>query len=596
MQSFVRGISFVTEAKNLKIKSRKVRQALLVAEEIHKRDFRKNGAPWITHPIAVTSILASLGAGEEILAAALLHDTVEDHPKLISLADIEKKFGKRVSFLVGGVTKEEIMTNKMIEDFATSKKVAKTGVIDFGVALIKLADRYHNLTTLYALKKDRQKEFATESLSFHVPLARAFGLWDFGNFIADEAFKYFDPKNFSEIKKEIDRDPRLKSIFINRWKGRLAGLLRRLSLPGKIVVLPGGYWELAEKRRTSSMRADVLPKGFKDISDLVSFRVIVSRIDDVYRFAGEVMKEFREQMIHSRTDDCIAHPADNGYKALHLTLNDRTGIFEIAIATEAMEEYNRRGVLSQTDRKESERILVFTPKRELFFLPQGARVVDLAYKLNPTLGMQMIGARVDGKLAMPEDRLVSGTQVEVVRAGHVVEAPNKKFLKIALPETARKIRLQLRQVERQKLIKKGKRYLEKVFSKFGLLTISDLDKLTELRILTPLGCENLDQLFFKAGYAAQRYTAEVERIMEELLIRERDLTSLAIEGDSDKRGLSVKLREIIKECGGNIVHSIERVDPNGAFRIRVVMTGTKSDKELRTRLKKIKQFGKIIVV
>ncbi len=590
------GVDFITDPNKFKCRGG-VKLAFDLAKEIHKDDVRKNGALWIQHPVAVASLLRNLGTPDEVVVAGLLHDTVEDHPNLISLDDIEKKFGERVRNLVDGVTKEKIMTNKMLEDFATSRKVAQESVIDFGVALIKLADRYHNLTTNYALKKERQKEFSEESLRFHVPLARSFGLWDFSNLLADEAFRYYDPKHFDDVKKEIDGDPRLREKFRRKWIENLRLLLRKMGFEGEVKVLLGGYYELSEKRRLSSMRAEVSPRGFRDMSDLISFRVIVSgKISQIYEVVAGVLGKWGDIVDYERIDNFVVKPADNGYRAFRLRIKEKAGPIELAIATDKMEEYNRKGVLALG--KSESRILVFTPSRELFFMPMGARVVDLAYKLNPVLGMQMAGARVDGKLAMPEDRLVSGTQVEIIEASRVIGGPNKALLKHCLPETARLIKGQLREASRQKLITKGKRIMEKVLSELGLLTISDLGRVIEMRFLTHFGCASIEQFYFKSGYASERYLLEVPKKLMELGIAGKRYITIAVTGRDDKMGLSVVLRKVIGGYGGNIVHSIERVDLDGSFRIRILTIGIAPSKKtgIEKKLKRNKYFEEVLVV
>ncbi len=231
-------------------------------------------------------------------------------------------------------------------------------------------------------------------------------------------------------------------------------------------------------------------------------------------------------------------------------------------------------------------------------MPKGARVVDLAYKLNPMLGLQMVAARVDGKLFMPEDELVSGTQVEIVKAGRVISEPNRKYLQYCLPETEKGIRAQIMIAQRRKLVEKGRKLLKKIFTKFGLLTLTDLDRLTELKILTQFGCESMDQLFFKAGYAFGRYGEQVEQVMGDLKIGERKLTTVEIEGNEDRRGLSASLRKVIGEYGGNILHSVVRVEKDGSFWIRVMMNGVKEEdkKSIRRVLARYKVFRKVVVV
>ena len=218
----------------------RVRYALKIAEEIHRGDIRKvSGEPYINHCVAVSSILESWGADEDECVAGLLHDTVEDHPDLINLEFIAENFGERVAFLVDGVTKLKTKAGEKSE-FETLRKVTRESLIDVGVAKLKLADRKHNMTTMEGMKPETQRRKAKETLTVYAPLAESFGMWQVKNELEDLSFRYFDPARYEEIKKRVDRDPRLNLEFLLGLEIEIEDALSDFGLEVKIEHQVGG--------------------------------------------------------------------------------------------------------------------------------------------------------------------------------------------------------------------------------------------------------------------------------------------------------------------------------------------------------------------
>lgn len=264
----------VSEEEFLAGKSVRVIEAYKLAFGVHELDKRKTGEPYIFHCTAVAEILGRWGADEDEIVAGLLHDAVEDHPDILSLEQIEKGFGERVAHLVDGVSKFRTPSGKD-NDFETLRKIARETLFEPGVAKVKLADRLHNMQTLEAFSDDKQREKARETLAMYVPLAESLGLWQVKNALADISFSYMDPVRYNEVKNKIDGDPRLNEGFIRKTEEDIRGALVEAGVSAVVEHQVGGYWELSEKQKKSGMISDSHPKEFSDITDVVSFRVIL---------------------------------------------------------------------------------------------------------------------------------------------------------------------------------------------------------------------------------------------------------------------------------------------------------------------------------
>lgn len=312
------------------------RQALVIAEKVHKSDTRKTtGEPYVNHCMAVAEILRQWRADEDMRVAGLLHDTWEDHPELISLEQIREMFGERVAHIVYGVSG----INNDIED---CQKVAREAQTELGIVLLKCADRLHNLLTMEGLEEKKKIAKASETLMVYVPMAESLGLWQVKNALADISFLYTNPERYISIKEKVDQDPRLNSEFIRKTKEQLQRFLNEAGLRAVVEHQVGGYWELSEKQRK-------FRKELSEITDVISFRVIFedeNNLGECYRGMGVIRTKFGESICLNRSDDFLAVPALNLYSALHDTYRFDQGNIEIAFTTKRREDFNNWGVAS----------------------------------------------------------------------------------------------------------------------------------------------------------------------------------------------------------------------------------------------------------
>ncbi|KKS67767.1 MAG: hypothetical protein UV37_C0002G0071 [Candidatus Collierbacteria bacterium GW2011_GWA1_42_60] len=552
---------------NLSIKEK---AALDLAAEIHKCDVRKiTGEPYVNHCVAVAMILKQWEADEDMIVAGLLHDTWEDHPDLISLEQIKGVFGERVAHLVDGVSKFVSATGKE-SDFETLRKITTETLVDPGVAMIKLADRLHNMTTMKDFKEEKKQEKAKETLSVYVPLAESLGLW--------HAFSYVDPERYNDVKRKIDSDPRLNEDFIRRTEEDIRTALKGGGIKALVEHQVGGYWELSEKQKKSAMRSDSRPKEFADITDVVSFRVIIENERDMgecYRAMGVVRTRYPELLQQSRSDDYLATPAINGYSALHDTYKLDEGNIEVAFTTINREQFNNWGVASlsaeelRSEPDKYKRKLIFTPKRELAIMELSATGIDVAFRLNPLLGLRAVAIKIDGKVEGLEAVVPNASVVEILTEQHQTK-PNAEWLKFCNRETASQIDSQLKIVEHDVEVEKGEKMLvDGVLRERGILNIEDLDEDIVDKLLVDLGCwHGIDDLYYKVAYGLD--LSLVSRKLDEMKVGRGMFTTVLVEGPNSI-GVSEQVAGIISRNGGDVRSKVEKVGKNERFTIRMLL-------------------------
>lgn len=582
-------------------KSDRVAIALELAGEIHKNDKRKvSGEPYLYHCVSVASILSSWGADEDEVVAGLLHDTVEDHPDLISIEVLGELFGDRVAFLVDGVTKLKSREGEKNE-FETLRKVTRESLIEPGVALVKLADRLHNMLEMEGMKPKTQQKKAKETLAVYAPLAESFGLWQVKNALADLSFVYADPERYKMVREAIDSDPRLDDKFIKQRNKEIEKELERYGVAAKVEHQVGGYWELADKQRKLAMRADTRPKSFSDMTDVVSFRVVTGegRIGDCYKAMGVMRMLYGKRLEKQRHDDYLVVSAANGYSALHDTYRFPEGNIEIAFTTKERESFNNWGVVSlpaeelKTNKEKYLRKLVFTPKEELVFMELAATGIDVAYKLNSTLGLRACAITIDGKPGNLWDVVPNTSLVEIIFDPSQTE-PNPDWLNYCNEETRKLVEQQLVIAEHDRETLMGKNILvDKVLRERGILNLGDLDQNIIEKILLDLGCwHGLSDLYYKVAYGLDLEI--VKKRLDENGIVGGVYTTVEIAG-RNCIGISQEVAYIIAKNGGDSRTKVERVENDETFLIRVLMVVSPEEKkviadELRCR------FGNCVVV
>lgn len=562
----------------------KEKLAFDLASEVHFDDRRRTtGEPYVNHCMIVASILWKWGADEDTIVAGILHDTWEDHPDRLSLEKIKEFFGERVAYLVDGVSKFKSPTGKD-NDFETLRKVTRETLVEPGVAMIKLADRLHNMHTMEngpcgeGFSAEKKYAKAKETLAVYVPMAESLGLWQVKNALADISFFYLDSERYEEVKHKIDSDPRLSAGFINGTEVVIREVLKNAGIEAEVCHEVGGYWELAEKQKKSAMRANSRPKEFVDITDVVSFRVIIEDEKDLglcYLAMGVVRERFKKLLIQNRSDDYLVAPAINGYSAFHDTYKVREGNIEVAFTTRKRENFNNWGVASLhpeeiiSDPDRYKRKMVFTPKEEMVFVELGATGVDVAYKLNPLLGLRATAIRVNGETVGLEKVVPNAGVVEVITDQHQTK-PSREWLGFCNKETATYIEQQMMISEHDEEVKRGESLLvERVLKERGILSIEDLDQDIVDKLLIDMGCwYGVEDLYYKVAYGLDLRL--VAKKLDEMKVGRGMYTTVFIEGPNSI-GVSEEIAGIIGHNGGDARSKVERVGKDERFMVRVLL-------------------------
>jgi GTP pyrophosphokinase len=429
-----------------------VGQALALAEQAHHGVMRESGEPYINHPLKVAETVKEWGLDEESIAAALLHDTVEDTG--ITLKDIEKKFGAEVTLLVNGLTKlDDLRYTPERKEAESLRKFVISFTKDLRVVIIKLADRLHNMQTIKALSPERQTKIAWETAEIYAPLAYRLGMQKLSGELEDLALPYTHPDGYEWITETLKDSYEARLIYAERLRPMVAMLLKKQGI--QVLAVD------ARAKRYSSLYKKLLKHDMDatKVYDLVALRVIVKTVEDCYAAFGIIHQTWPP--LTGRIKDYIARPKPNGYRSLHTTVFcDNNMITEFQIRTKEMHEEAELGIAAhwayqqarQTKqsknwkgvRKGSElrwveqlrnwqksfanheefvqalkvdffkdRIFVLTPQNDILDLPAGSTPIDFAYRIHSAVGDQCVGARVNGKLVPLDHELQSGDMVEI---------------------------------------------------------------------------------------------------------------------------------------------------------------------------------------
>lgn len=432
--------------------------AVELASNYHRYQFRKSGEPYIVHPICVASIVKTYGGDTEMVIAALLHDVIED--TVCELQEIETKFGPEIAQLVQGLTKiDEIRDEKLLpstsdEKLITSalsfRKILLASISDVRVLVIKLCDRLHNMLTLDALKPAKQKRISEETLVVYVPISHRLGIAKIKNALEDLSFKYLFPDDFSNIHDNLTQHQQRFLLELNSFISKV----RTLMLKNGFI---DGDFEIEKRiKHPYSIYMKMQRKGvsIEEVLDLMAVRILVQNPIDCYRVLGILHQNFRPLL--SRFKDYIAVPKDNGYQTLHTTVFDDATIFEAQIRTFDMHKTAQYGVAShwkykgheglnpklewlnelktQSEEGEniehmyelakddlySEDISVYSPKGDVFHLPRGATVLDFAYAVHTEIGDHTKTAYVNKVRTPLLTELRNGDIIRIVLDDHPV--------------------------------------------------------------------------------------------------------------------------------------------------------------------------------
>ncbi|MGI8334668.1 RelA/SpoT family protein [Actinomadura scrupuli] len=475
-----------------------IEHAYDVAAHYHREQKRKSGDPYITHPLAVTTILAELGMNQETLCAALLHDTVEDTPYTID--ELRKDFGDEIAALVDGVTKLDKVKYGEAAEAETVRKMVVAMSRDIRVLVIKLADRLHNMRTLRYLPRHKQEKKARETLEIFAPLAHRLGMNTLKWELEDLAFATMYPKRFDEIARLVsERAPR-RDIFLQEVIENVSSDLREAKIKATVTGRPKHYYSVYQKMIARDC-------SFDDIYDLVGIRVLVDSVRDCYAALGSI--HARWNPVPGRFKDYIAMPKFNMYQSLHTTVIGPEGKpVELQIRTWGMHRRAEYGVAAHWKYKEEtvagrkaadmqwlrqlldwqketadpaefleslrfdlsvSEVFVFTPKGDVIALPQGATPVDFAYAIHTEVGHRTIGARVNGRLVPLESTLDNGDTVEIFTSKSQDAGPSRDWLNFAKSARARnKIKHWFSKERRDTAIETGKDSIARAMRKQNL--------------------------------------------------------------------------------------------------------------------------------
>ena len=462
-------------------------KAFEVARLAHSQQKRKSGEGYINHPLAVAKIVADIGLDETTVAAALLHDAVEDTE--ITIADVEREFGSEVAAIVDGVTKLERIQfdSKEAQQAATMRKMLVAMAKDLRVLIIKLADRLHNMRTIAAMPVDKQQRIASETLDIYAPLAHRLGMQGLKQQLEDLAFASMYPKRYSELDHLVSTRSPERDVYLAKAMAEVRAQLTELNIEADVTGRGKHLWSIYEK---------MIQKGkeFDEIFDIVAIRVVVDSVKDCYAALGCIHGRWKP--IVGRFKDYVAMPKFNLYQSLHTTVIGPGGKpLEIQIRSREMHQRAEWGVAAhwaykdgaetpdidwlnriidwqsdvvdpaqfmenlKTDLDQDE-IFVFTPKGRVVALPLGSCPVDFAYSVHTEIGNACIGARVNGRLVPLTHQLKSGDTCEIFTSKVETASPSREWLEfVSSPKARNKIKQWFSRERREDLIEAGREEL-----------------------------------------------------------------------------------------------------------------------------------------
>lgn len=520
-------------------------RAHAVAAEAHREQTRKSGEPYITHPIAVARIVAELGLDDATIAAALLHDTVEDTG--LTLEVLGQEFGEDVAEIVDGVTKLDRVKfdSKEAQQAATMRKMLVAMAKDLRVLIIKLADRLHNMRTLAGMPAWKQERTAQETLDVYAGLAHRLGMQEVKQQLEDLAFAALHPKRYAEIDHMVATRTPERDLYLAQVLEDVRERLKELRIDAEVTGRPKHLWSIYEK---------MVVKGreFDEIFDLVGIRVIVGSVKDCYAALGSIHATWKP--VQGRFKDYIAMPKFNLYQSLHTTVIGPQGKpLEVQIRTWEMHQRAEFGVAAHWNYKddhgstadltwlnrivdwqsetsdpgefmaklkidlEQDEVFVFTPKGKVVTLPVGSTPVDFAYAIHTEVGHACIGARVNGKLVALETELQSGDSIEVFTSKVEGAGPSRDWLGfVKTHRAANKIRQWYSRERREDAIETGQDELIKGLRREGLPVQRILQSKVLDEIATGLNYADLDALKAAVGEHHVSAKSVAERVKKAL--------------------------------------------------------------------------------
>ena len=527
-----------------------IRKAFELCVEAHKGQLRKSGEEYYDHPLNVAKIIVSLGMDSESIAAALLHDVVEDTETTDE--QIKQKFGDEVALLVDGVTKIgriQYVSREQQQAESLRKMLIAMGK-DIRVIVIKLADRLHNMRTLGSLPEHKQLEKSLETIEVYAPIAHRLGIHAIKEELEDLSIRHLDPVAYKEIEELLSERSHFREATFNTLKERIEQRLREemptveLVLQSRVKSIPGIYRKMFMQGR-----------NFEEIYDVYAVRVITETVTDCYNVLGIMHDMFRP--IPGRFKDYISTPKPNMYQSLHTTVIGRDAIpFEIQIRTFDMHHTAEFGIAAHWKYKEgitsddkkmdtslewirqvlesqsedttdlirtikvdlAQDVYAVTPKGDVISLPAGATVIDFAFAIHSAVGVRMVGAKVDGKIVQITHEVKTGEVIEILTTNAAGHGPSRDWLSIAVTSSAKaKIRSWFKKERREENIETGRNAIESEFRRSSIiLPDADMQNFI-LDIAKRQRLASVEELYAAIGYGGVSLEKIMPRIKEDYI-------------------------------------------------------------------------------
>ena len=533
-----------------------IEDAYMLANKAHSGQTRKSGEPYIVHPISVACILVDLGMDSECIAAALLHDVVEDTP--IELPEIIDRFGSTIAMLIDGVTKLGKIgySNREERQAENLRKMLIAMSEDIRVIIIKLADRINNMRTLNAMNEQKQRDIARETMEVYAPIAHRLGIRPVKEELEDLSLRYLDRVSYTQISDQLAIQQTNREAYLNTIKSEIAQQVRKdipnAIVDGRIKSVNGIYKKMFGPQA----------KDFNDIYDIYAVRIIVDTLAECYAVLGIIHTMFIP--LPNRFKDYITMPKPNGYRSLHTTVirktqdeSENSVPFEVQIRTVEMHKTAEYGIaahwkykegVSKNDaalddrlkwirqmldnQKESsdatelmsqiksdmipEEVYVFTPRGDVKTLPMGATVIDFAYAVHSAVGHRMIGAKVNGKIVQFTHIVKTGDIVEIQTSKEITTGPHRDWLKIVKTGEARsKIRSWFKNEKRDENIENGRDEIEREFRRNRIILPEDKADEFMKELVSKAKLDTLEDFYAAIGYGGIVLSKIMPRIRED---------------------------------------------------------------------------------
>ncbi|MBN2073839.1 MAG: bifunctional (p)ppGpp synthetase/guanosine-3',5'-bis(diphosphate) 3'-pyrophosphohydrolase [Actinobacteria bacterium] len=552
-------------------------KAYQASKQYHKNQTRKSGEPFVVHPLEVAKILAGIELDQTSIVAALLHDVVEDTD--YSLEEIKKQFGTTIANIINGVTKLDklVFNTREEQQVSNIRKMIIAMSQDVRIILVKLADRLHNMRTLYPMDKEKRKAISRETLEIYAPIAHRLGIYHVKSELEDLSFIYLHPKEYEKIKQMIKERLKEGASLVDETIKIVQEKLKEVNIPADISGRVKSYYSIYNK-------ITVQNRKFEDIYDINAIRILVDDVKSCYAVLGIIHSLWKP--VPGRFKDFIANPKFNMYQSLHTTVIGLKGKpMEIQIRTFEMHKVAEYGIASHFGYKEGskklsefdkrvawirqildwqkelkdpqeymeslkldlfeEEVFVFTPKGRVINLPRGATPIDFAYVIHTDIGHNAIGAKINGSMVPIESVLENGDIVQII-VSRSPKGPSRDWLNVVKTSRARnKIRQWFSKEQRQETYNVGREIMLKLLRKNGLSFKSVSTDIFE-EVAGDMNFDSSENLFRSLGShkvsAHQILTKVVKKLNQSEEKPEMTVEDIYRKAEEKKEGTGIKVK------------------------------------------------------